>query len=407
MAVTVCMPKLGLTMSEGRVIKWLCREGEFVEKGRPLLELETDKSTVEHEAPADGVLAKILVGEGETVPCGAAICMLAEEGEDISALTVAEIPASNASSVAAAIPPDQPVATILKEQRAAAVPVLRASPAAKKRARELGVDLAGIAGTGPEGRIVEKDVQAPHSTEMQPVPPAMPGTQARSLPLSPAQRRAADRLTQSKQTVPHWYLKVRVDCGNLAALRDRLRPGIERRYRVKLTYSHLLIKALARALDDNPGCNVRFDEANGQRVAYSQANIGLAVAAGEDLYVPVVRNVGSLTLGEVAVRTSGLTEKARNGRLLPADYEGGTVTISNLGMYDVDWFIPIINPPEGAILGIGSIREQVVARDGQAVVRPVMQLVLSADHRCINGSQGAQLMECLKDLLENPEDILL
>lgn len=367
MPTNVIMPALGLAQETGTVLRWLRREGERVRKGEPLLEVETDKATVELEAPADGILTGITAAAGASVPVGQVIGLILAEGE-----TAAQTPGAGDAAT----------------QR------VRASPKARRLARERGVDLASLAGTGPGGAALAADVTAAVAADR--------GRQAPELqaPLSTTWRLMAERTTRSWTTVPHFFLLREVDATALIEGRDRAR----RQGGADITYSDVLVKCAALALREHPALNARWD--HDLIVTSAEINVGLAVATDQGLVVPVIHGADRLSLAEIARRRSDLVKRARDAMLRPDDLRGGTFTISNLGMYEVDAFTAIINPPQAAILAVGRIAQRVVPVDGTPAVRPMLALSLSCDHRVVDGARGAQFLTALADLLEQQVDQL-
>jgi pyruvate dehydrogenase E2 component (dihydrolipoamide acetyltransferase) len=395
------MPALGVAQEKGTLINWLKSEGETVTKGEPLMEVETDKATVEIEAPASGILRNVTAGPGDEVPVGNKIAVIAAAGE-------AEVEPP---------PPRQPVNQSTPEQdgtgedRAApagaatelAEPApaqphrprrILSSPAARRIAREQGVDLSALRGTGPEGAIVAEDVLRSGPSHATAVSPA--GTK-QILQLTPMRRIVGERMAKSKQAAPHFYLSMDVDMSGIVRGRNALK---EKREAAVPSINDYILAACARALKDFPSVNASFSSEGVEH--YAEINIGMAVALEEGLVVPVIRNADRLSLAELAKQTRELAEKAQNKKLFPLDYEGGTFTVSNLGMFGVDAFIAIINPPQCAILAVGQIAPRVVVHGEGIAVRSLMTMTLSADHRVIDGAIGARFLQALKRLLENP-----
>jgi len=446
MAEEVVMPQLGLTMTEGTLVRWLKREGENVAKGEPLIEVQSDKVTMEVESTDSGMLGGIRVQEGEVVPVGQAIAYLLEPGE--------EVPEGEPEKTAP--PPPQPEAA---PEPTAAVPResgerVKASPAAKRVAKERGVELAGVMGTGPGGRIVEADVVAAAEKAAQPVAEgrvkasplakkiakergldlkriagtgpggrivkrdvlaaaaapaptlaAMVATEGELIPLSGIKKVTAERMVESFRTAPHFYLTAEVDAGNLVELRRRLLPGVEERTGVRLSLTDLMIRIVALALREHPAANALWTGEAIQRA--SQANVGLAIAAPSGLLVPVIHEAGKMTISEVATRRQDLVERARSGKLALEDFEGGTFTLTNLGMYGIDVFNAILNPPQATILAVGRIADRPAVRDGQIVARPLMYVTLSSDHRQLDGVEAAQFLQRIRELVEDPYLLLI
>jgi pyruvate dehydrogenase E2 component (dihydrolipoamide acetyltransferase) len=386
----VIMPALGLAQETGKVLRWLKAEGESVAKGEPLLEVETDKVTVEVESPAEGILGGLRAGEGDDVPVGQAVAFVLAPGESApepAAVTAAPEPAA----VSAA-----PRATEVEPAEASAAPKAGpkprrrlASPKARRLAREHGIELDSVTGSGPHGSVLAADLEGAN------------GDGAATLEVGPVWQRMAERVARSWQTVPHFFLLREVDAGGLQAWREtaRRRPGCE-----ALTHSDLLIRICAAALREHPRVNATWRD--GSVVAQDEINVGLAVATDEALVVPVIHGADTLDLPALAARRAQLVEAARAGKLAPADVQGGTFTVSNLGMYGVDAFLAVVNAPQAAILAVGRIADRVVAADGAPAVRPVMTLSLSFDHRVVDGARGARFLDTLAALVEEPAGLV-
>jgi len=397
MATVITMPKLGLTMTSGSVAKWHKKEGDRVEKGEVILEVSTEKITYKVEAPESGVLRKILVQPGTKVPIGTSLCIIAAPDEDISELL------KEAPTAPAAEKPAQPEA---KPAPVAAKPageevLIKATPIAKKIAKEQGIDLALVTGTGPGGRIVEKDVldfieRQKAAAKAKPVAKAAP---LKRIALSDVRQVIAEKMSTSWQNSPMVTLNADVDCNLLKKLREDLKSSFKEKG-LNLSYNYILIKACSVALKEQPMLN-SYLEGN-EVVLYDEVNIGLAVATEEALLVPVVKDVAGKNLYEIASDGDALIEKARKGELAIDDVTGGTFTITNLGMFGVRDFTPIINPPQCAILGVGEMKDKPCVCDGQIVVKPMMTLSLTFDHRIVDGAQGAMFIRRVKELLENP-----
>ena len=389
MPTEVKLPRLGQGMESGTIVKWLKSEGEPVEKGEPLYELDTDKVTQEVEAEASGVLLRIAVEQGE-VEVGKTIAFIGEQGEAI------------AESAGADSARDAPVAAEPARERVPPPPAVapatngrvKASPLARRIARERGIDLSSLTGTGPEGRIVAQDLD-----RAQPAPrvaaPAATG-EVTSRPLSSTRRTIARRLTQA-WTVPAFQLTVAADMSRTNELVQRqrdLNPD------VRITVTDVLTKLSALALMRHGDMNVQYSE--DALLVFPSANVGIAVAAPQGLVVPVVRSAELLTIAQIAGVRADLVARARDAKLRADDLEGGTFTISNLGMYDIDQFIAVLNPPQASILAVGSTRDQVVPRDGDLEILPIMTMTLTCDHRAVDGATGAEFLRTLKSFLEDP-----
>jgi pyruvate dehydrogenase E2 component (dihydrolipoamide acetyltransferase) len=407
MATEVKLPRLGQGMESGTIVKWLKSEGEAVSKREPLYELDTDKVTQEVEAEADGVLLKIVIPEGE-VEVGRTVAFIGAEGEDVSAAIAAETSTQGngggPATEQAAPAPETPQAEEVPDTDAPARPAegrLKASPLARRIAREKGVDLQRVQGTGPDGRIIAEDVE---KASTAPAPAAAPAPalahagEPEEIELTSTRKTIARRLTEAWEA-PVFQLQVTADMTNVLAVRaalvDRLREG-----EAKPTVNDVLTKLVARALVRHPAVNAHF--AGDRIVRYPSAHVGIAVAAPAGLVVPVIRDADRRTIAEIAAVRADLVGRARDGKLRREDLDGGTFTISNLGMFGIDRFTAVLNPPQAAILAVGQVAEQPVAEDGQVVVRPVAHLTLTCDHRAIDGADGAEFLQTLKELLQQP-----
>jgi pyruvate dehydrogenase E2 component (dihydrolipoamide acetyltransferase) len=402
------LPRLGQGMESGVVVKWLKAEGDRVEKGEPLFEVETDKATQEVEAEASGILLKILIQSGE-VPVGQAVAVIGEAGESYEAAAPAG-PAATAEVVEPAmIEENEPVAAPIVIESAQNGDRVKASPLARRIARERGIDLAGLIGTGPDGRIVAEDVERP--AQAAPAPAAVPtpapkaapaaapvvvSGDVESVPLSTIRKTIARRLTAAWE-VPVFVLTVSVDMTPANSLIERAR---ELNPDVRITVTDLLAKVCAQALMRHPDVNVQFtDEAI---LRLPSANIGIAAAAPQGLVVPVIRSVERLSLSETAQHRAEVIGRARENKLQQSDLEGGTFTISNLGMFGVEQFTAILNPPQAAILAIGATEERAVVVNGEIVARPMMTMSLTVDHRAVDGAPAAEFLRTVKTFLEEP-----
>jgi pyruvate dehydrogenase E2 component (dihydrolipoyllysine-residue acetyltransferase) len=382
-ATEVIMPALGLAQETGKVIRWLKSAGETVAKGEPLLEVETDKVTVEVEAPADGILGGLRAEEGDDVPVGQAVAFVLEPGE-----SVPEPAAAVSAEPRATLREEPPRGT---DERAAEPRPRRrlASPKARRLAREQGIEVDSVTGSGPHGSVLAADLAGAG------------GNGAATLETGAVWQRMAERVSKSWQTVPHFFLVREVEAGGLQAWREtaRGRPGCE-----ALTHSDLLVRICAAALRKHPRVNATWRD--GSVVAQEEINIGLAVATEEALVVPVIHGADGLDLPGLTARRAELVEAARAGRLAPADVQGGTFTISNLGMYGVDAFLAVVNAPQAAILAVGRIADRVVPVDGAPAVRPTMTLSLSFDHRVVDGARGAEFLDTVAALVEEPAGLV-
>jgi pyruvate dehydrogenase E2 component (dihydrolipoamide acetyltransferase) len=400
MANPIIMPKLGQMTEESTVVRWLKQEGESVSKGDILLEIETDKATMEVESFYDGVLLKILITEGETVPVMATLGFVGAPGEstpeDTAFLSPSDStgvePAEMVSVVAEPVPSssERGGATLAEGSR------LRISPRAAGLALSQGVDARQLRGTGPGGRIIEKDVVAFLSRATPRTLAPTPTAAGENLPTM--RRVIAERLTHSYTTTPHFFVTVSVDMTRVQAARD------ERRQRgAQLSVTDFLVKAVAHGLTEYPAVNASTD---GRKVTWREnIDVGIAVALKEGLVVPVVRNAYRLTLEEVSAVSAELVEKARTGKLKPEEMTGSTFTVSNLGMMGVESFTAIINPGESAILAVSATIPSAVVRDGEMTIRPIMKMTLSADHRLIDGALAARFLDSVKERLQNGWEI--
>ncbi len=411
MATDVILPSLGFDMTEGKLSRWLRQEGERVEKGQAIAEIETEKATVEIEASVSGVLAKIVVQAGQTVPIGTVIGIIAEPGEKVAA---AAPPPAGAPPVPAAPPSPAPSAEErTEEERGAAGGRIKASPVARRMAEEAGLDLAAVKGTGPGGRIMERDVEAATAARPRaaagPAPPAAPGRTAAGaaaagpVPLTPMRQAIARRMAQSKATAPHFYLTVDVDMDEAMKVREELNAVASEEEKVSV--NDLVVAAAARTLTRFRMLNASYRE--GALEVHPRINIGIAVALEEGLISPVLRDADTKPLRTIAAESKALSERARAGRLRADDLGSGTFTVSNLGMFDVEQFVAIINPPEAAILAVGAVTPRPVARGGAIRIAATVKATLSVDHRVADGAQAARFMQALKKLLENPVNLLV
>ncbi len=462
MATDVILPALGMSQDTGKIVQWLKAEGQHVSKGDPLAEIETDKATVEIESPADGVLARVSASEGDDVPVGQVIAVILAPGEADSTTPMAPQNGKAATTTAQAASllsesvPASPIAAsplaqriagehrldlsqvrstgkriqkadvlaYLSEQQADAgaasaqtMPrLLMASPKARRLAAEQGINLATLNGSGPGGAVLTADVLAV-KVDAIPAAPALAAPAARmpetaspvaapaststhELSLGNTWRVMAERTAQSWTSTPHFYLVREVNASQLIAWREQaLKRSTE-----KITYTDLLVKIIAAALKAHPRINASWRD--GKVLLNDEIHVGLAVAIEEGLVVPVIHRADTLALAEIARQRKDLVAKAQAGKLRPQDISGGTFTISNLGMYQVDAFNAIINQPQAAILAVGRIAERVVPLRGQPAIQPVMMLTLSCDHRAVDGARGAQFLDSVASFIENPLGLL-
>jgi pyruvate dehydrogenase E2 component (dihydrolipoyllysine-residue acetyltransferase) len=432
MATKVIMPKLSPTMEEGQISRWLKKEGDKVSMGEPLAEIDTDKATMEMQALGNGVLRKILIGEGQSAPLGQLIAVIAEPNEDISAVL---------SEAPAAAPPAQeqpkqeapqptPPAPHAKAAVASAAPApsrvdngrqppaaastdsgrLIVSPLAARMAAEAGIDLRSLQGSGPGGRIIKKDIEAAISQpQAPPAPQGYPrtvettrfqqagATAYRDEAASQIRQTIAKRLVTSLGPVPHFFLTCDIEMDRAAEMRrgiNALDPDL------KISINDIIIKVAAAALLQHPQVNASFQEKFVRY--YEHADIGVAVAIEDGLITPVVRAADQKPLSQIAAEVRELAERARSKKLKPEEYTGATFSISNLGMFGIDEFTAVINPPEGAILAIGAMTAKPVVRDNEIVIRQMMRVTMSCDHRIVDGATGAKFLQTFKKILENP-----
>ena len=437
MATEVIMPVLGMTMESGIIVEWMKKEGDSVTEGEVLFNVETDKSVMEVEARAAGKLLKILHGPGDEVPIQQVIGYIGSPGETIAddgdgdtaggtdSEAVASVDAAGIGAIDA--PGDDTHAVASPEQNGQGIPVtaetdgrpdrIKISPKARKYAQDLGVAIENIAGTGPGGRIVFLDVeayaaQAPAAPATAPAPSAVPAmagpgskrVQSRA-PLSGLRKVAATRLAESASTIPHFYLTMDVDMTRIASLREQLLAYGEKRGLARVSVNDLIIKAAGITLRAFPDVNASLD--GNEIVQYTDVNVGFAVALDDGLVVPVVASADQKSVFEIAAITRALGEKARGRGLGPEDYGYGTFTISNLGMYGVDQFTAIINPPEAAILAVGRIKDTPAAVDGKVEIKAMMSITLSSDHRLIDGAVAGRFLAHFRDILEQPLELLI
>ena len=424
MATKVIMPKLSPTMEEGQISRWLKKEGDKVSMGEPLAEIDTDKATMEMQALANGVLRKIIVNEGQAAPLGQLIAVIGEPNEDIASV-LAEAPAAAAPAPAKEEPKkeEQP-APQAKAAAAASAPAPRSvdngqpqpapadsgrmivSPLAARMAAEAGIDLKSLHGSGPGGRIIKRDIQEALSQPKAAPAPAYPrlvdtgyfGASAyRDEPASEIRKTIARRLVTSLGPVPHFFLTTEIEMDRAAEMRrgiNALDPDL------KISINDVIIKVAASALMQHPEVNASFQEKFVRY--YERADVGVAVAIEDGLITPVVRAADQKSLSQIAAEVRELAEKARTRKLKPEEYTGATFSISNLGMFGIDEFTAVINPPEGAILAIGAMSPKPVVRDNEIVIRQIMRVTMSCDHRVIDGATGAKFLQTFKKILENP-----
>jgi pyruvate dehydrogenase E2 component (dihydrolipoamide acetyltransferase) len=414
MSIAIKMPALSPTMEEGTLAKWLVKVGDKVAAGDIMAEIETDKATMEFEAVDEGTIADISVAEGtEGVKVGTVIATLAEEGEDPKSVKPASGPAEAAPAPAPApaaakaeapapAPAPAPAAAAAASAPAPAGNRVIASPLAKRIAAEKGVSLEGVQGSGPHGRIVKADVEGAKPGVAAPAAaaPIQPGEIPHEVEkLSGMRKTIARRLTESKQTIPHIYLTVDVNLDKLLKLRAEINDALASQG-VKVSVNDMLIKALAKALLAVPVCNVQF--AGDNLLKFSRADISVAVSIPGGLITPIIVDAGAKTISQISAEMKDLAERARDHKLQPHEYQGGTASLSNMGMFGIKQFEAVINPPQAMIMAIGSGEQRPYVVDGALSVATVMSATGSFDHRAIDGADGAQLMKVFKELCEKP-----
>ena len=398
MAISVVMPALEMAQENGKLLAWRKKEGENVSKGEPLLEIETDKAVVEIEAPGDGILAGITADVGAVIPVGETIAWLVAPGEKPPAKAATAAPAARATSAAQVAA----VAPAAARPAAAVGAAAQISPKARRLAKELGVDIAQVRGTGPDGTITSEDVQAAANAKGAAAPTATTATAAVTAatePLSQLARLMAERTTQSWTSVPHFFLVQSVDSGALIDAQKKLSAGSAAG--TAPTITDLLIKLIARVLEKHPRMNASWT-GSGIRLN-ADINISVAMAVKDGVVGAVIPKANLQPIAELSVLRRELTERARAGRLRPADISGGTFTLSNLGMYKIDAFTAIITPPQCAILAVGAIADAVVPVDGKPGIRPMMNMTLSSDHRVVDGARAAEFLGALTGAIREPD----
>ncbi len=431
MAHEIIMPRLSDSMEEGTILQWFVAEGDRVEVGQPLVEVETDKANVSYEADAAGTILALSVGEGATVPVGAPIAVIGEPGEELPSTPSAETLAVAAEPVAGDASPPAPAAntTATAAPRSAASPPAgsrpaaassgatsvrpgrpKASPLARRLAAERGVDLTALAGSGPNGRVIRADVEraaaGANGGVQAPAPSHEPGVsvkgEATVHTLNRLQRTVARRMAESRATVPDFELRCEVDMTGIVELRERLREATD----TVISYNDFVVKAVALALREFPRVNASYRD--GAVETYDRINVGIAVAADDALVVPTILDADRLSLGEISRTARELAARVRDGSISPAELSGGTFTVSNLGMYGVDSFSAVINPPQAAILAVGALRPRPVALEsGQVAARQTLMLTLACDHRMLYGADAARFLDRLREFLERRPDALL
>jgi len=390
MATKVVMEALSPTMEEGRLVEWKKQEGDSVAVGDVLAEVETDKAVMELVARASGTLLKQLVGPGTTVPVSEPVGWIGSPGESVEgkASTVTGQRSTGRAEPARRAEPSGPPAPA-QQEAAAPTGRVKASPLARRIAAEQGVDLAAVSGSGPEGRVIKRDVEAGRRATRPPFA---------DVPLTQIRKTIAKRLVQSLGPIPTFYLTSEVDMERVAEARAALNAAAGDQG--KISFNDIVLKAVATALVQHPGCNAWWQDDHVR--VWHEVHLGMAVAVEDGLITPVVRNANTRSLREISALTRDLAARARERKLKPEEYTGSTFSVSNLGMFDIEHFTAIINPPEGGILAVGSIAPVPAVVDGEVRVRRRMRMTMSCDHRVIDGATGAQFLKTLKLLLENP-----
>lgn len=432
MAETIQMPKLGFDMAEGTLVRWVKKVGDTINKGDVVAEIETDKATIEIETTASGTILKHLVNEGDVVPVGADIALVGEPGEAVEGATPAARPAPEAAPEPAAVEaapsaaPAQPAVAVQVKAGDGRLPGgVKASPLARRIARDKGLDLSQIPGSGPGGRIVRRDVESftpvqapPAPPKAAPAPAAAPiaapapsfgplpeGPDVEVVPTSKLRTRIGRRMVEAKQQAPHFYVTTEMDVEALLNLRQQLNASLEEGA-AKISVNDMIVKATALTLRKFPNLNSHFY--GDQIVRHKRIHIGIAVALEDGLINVVARDADRTALGTMAAQNKDMVARAREGKVKPEDIEGATFTISNLGPYDVDQFIAIINPPEAGILAIGAAKQvPVVQPDGTLGVGWRMKVTISVDHRISDGAEAASFLQEMKKLIENPMSLLI
>ncbi|KRB53009.1 branched-chain alpha-keto acid dehydrogenase subunit E2 [Rhizobium sp. Root708] len=446
MPINITMPALSPTMEEGNLAKWLVKEGDTVKSGDIIAEIETDKATMEVEAVDEGTVAKLVVPAGtEGVKVNALIAVLAAEGEDVSAAASSAVSAAPAPKAAEA-PKAEAKTEAAPAAEAAPAPAAApaaastggnrtfSSPLARRLAKEAGIDLAAVAGSGPHGRVVKSDVEAAVAGGGTKAAPAAAAPQAAAQAPAAAPKGASDesvlklfeqgsyelvphdgmrkiiakRLVESKQTVPHFYVTVDCELDALMALRAQLNDAAPRKdggAAYKISVNDMVIKAMALALRDVPDANVSWTEAN--MVKHKHADVGVAVSIPGGLITPIVRKAEEKTLSVISNEMRDLGKRAKDRKLKPEEFQGGTTSVSNMGMMGVKNFAAVINPPHATILAVGAGEQRVIVRKGEMVIATVMSVTLSTDHRCVDGALGAELLQAFKGYIENPMGMLV
>ncbi|MBF0852063.1 pyruvate dehydrogenase complex dihydrolipoamide acetyltransferase [Gluconobacter sp. R75690] len=409
MATDILMPALSPTMTEGKLARWLKAEGDTVSAGDVIAEIETDKATMEVEAVDEGILGRILIQEGvEGIPVNTPIAVLVEEGEAVPEVSSTQAPAAPKAEAAPAVSTGTAPAKAAAEEKGERIFV---SPLARRMARERGIALDALTGSGPNGRILKRDVEkgvtAP-KTAPKAAPSATPVAASeetvRRVPNSTMRKVIARRLTESKTQVPHFYVSVDIELDALLELRSKLNATAQENS-FKISVNDMMIKAVALALKKVPGVNVQFTDA--ETLHFENVDISMAVSVPDGLITPIIRNADRKSLRQISVEAKDLAKRARAGKLKPEEFQGGTFSISNMGMFGVREFAAIINPPQAGILAIASGEKRAVVRGSEIAVATVMTATLSVDHRAVDGALGAEWLNALRDIVQNPYTLVV
>ncbi len=406
MVTTMIMQRMSVAMEYGVILKWLKKEGDIVKQGEPIVEIFGEKNEFELEAPADGVLLKILCEVDDEIPISEPIAYIGEKGEKVpDAMPIKLNKDAVTTTAAATITPSVSIPATKVAARTTVPSVetrlpggkIKASPRAKKKAKEMGVDLSFIVGTGPEGRIVEKDVLAAETVPQVAVSDERKVKQV--APLAPLRRTIARRMTQSAQN-PHITMITEIDMTEVVELRTEINEQVEKKYGIRVSFNDIIVKAVADTLDRFPKFNATL--MGNDLVMFDEVNIGVAMATDDGLIVPTIKGANRKSITEIALETKDFGKRAKTNELKPEELSGSTFTVSNLGPFNVDLFIPVINPPETAILALGQINKKPVVIDDKIVIRSMMMASCAVDHRVLDGAPAGQFLAALKETLENP-----
>lgn len=425
MPFTVTMPKLSPTMDEGTIAKWVKKEGDYVEADEVILEITTDKATVEHKALDEGWLRKILLQEGATAHVNEPLAIFtAEENESLEGYEIQKAPPQPMKEEEKGVPPPKeekpmPVTATLQQPAFVPEPPLKqeavsqpppgkilASPLARRLAKKRGLDLTTVKGSGPGGRVTSKDLERAQPAGLvtfgrHDVPKIAPGT-FEEIPLTPMRKAIGRRLQESKSFIPHFYVKQVIDASPIVSMREQLKE-----LNLKVTYNDIVIRACSLALREHPDMNTGYNSVNQSIIQFKTIDISVAVTFEGGLITPIIRHADYKNLGELSLESKALAERARKGKLKEHEYKGGSFCVSNLGMFGITEFTAVINPPQAAILAVGGIEEQPVVKEEKVVPGKRLTLTLSADHRVIDGALAAHFLKTIQHLLENPVALVL